>query len=376
METNARLRGYKRIASALVIVFSTIPPAGAGAVSCDAGLRSPFPVAAPAPNLQPKPFQCRAVPAPVVSLDVQSKYDQTVETRDVLDQASAARFTEAVADMRAYRTMLVKAANVAATDTARAASAAHCAAGYLTEWASAEALTQMETPSAYLQRSSYLTGIALAWLQIRDQIQTPETSALVKAWIGALANDTIAYFDSRRDKPSGQNNHIYWAGLAVALSGVVADDCDFYNWGVEKLYFALNQIDDTGLLPLETARGARAREYNMYALGPLSFLALLEKMQGRDIRDENNGAFGRYVHTVLESITDPAFIADLAGAAQNEFKGQNGAPKPHQVAWLEILYQFDNAMVSDIDLASFRPLSFSSLGGNLTRLFGQNVGRE
>ena len=105
---------------------------------------------------------------------------------------------------------------------------------------------------------------------------------------------TIAYFDGRTGKTSSLNNHRYWAGMAVAASAIVSGNCDHYVWGVGALDVAAAQITPDGYLPLELDRGKRARDYHLYAMGPLMMLAYMEHAQGRDALAAHDGALALF----------------------------------------------------------------------------------
>ena len=335
---------------------------------CARGLISPFVAIPQVASGNMDAYECAPAPAPIISLDVESRYDQSVETRDEVDEVASAAYEQEMEAVRDFQRLVVKAANTAISNPRRAQSAADCAAGYLYDWAQSDALSDLGTNTANLNRSPFLSSFALSWLQIRELIYDSNIREVIEGWLDRQARDTITFSQSREGKVSGENNHRYWAGLAVSATGIVLSDCSLYSWGVGALNLAATQVDENGYLPHELARGERARNYHMYALGPILMLTLMERSQGRDALALNDGALRRLVQTVTNSVLDPSEIENLAGAVQLSDDEANGLPASHRMGWSELLYELDPDFEFGLSLDSVRPIGLSALGGNLTLL--------
>ncbi|MCV2866059.1 alginate lyase family protein [Albidovulum sediminicola] len=363
-------RWGQRVMMAITASGLTLAPGPLAATGgCVAALRSPFPDRDMPVSAAPEAYDCAEAPAPVVSLDAISKYDQESPNRDKLDAEAAAAFEAEMEGLREFQKLVVRAANASRLKPEQAQSAADCASAYIVEWVRADALSDMQSHTAQQHRSIYVGTIALAWLQVRDRNDKPLEQTEVEAWLATRAEEIVTYFGDRNDKPSGRNNHRYWAGAAVAASGIATGRCDLYAWGTSALDIALAQVTAEGYLPLELDRGTRARDYHLYALAPLMLLALMEKNRGRDVMADHNGALRRLVAQTLDAVADPGAIAEKTGEEQIAFTGEDGAPKGHQMAWFVLLQQIDPDFAAGFDLELPQPLAFTSLGGDLAKLF-------
>lgn len=336
---------------------------------CASGLASPYAPAPMAISQKPKDYECDAVIAPVVSLGVESKYDQGDANKDKLDAEAKAAYDAGMSNLRAYQKQLINAANTVYKSEQKRQSAAECATGYLLAWAREDALSDLETDTAKQNRSPLLASFALGYLQVRDQISDAEERREITDWLVRQAEDMTTYFDGRSKKTSARNNHRYWAGLAAAAVGTAANRCDLYKWGVDSAKVGLRQVDTDGFLPLEIERGSRAREYHLYALGPLVLLAGMEAKQGRDLLAYNKSALRRLISATLASLHDPLRIATAAGEPQIPLDGDKAMPAPHRIAWFEVLADLAPELLINYNMNALRPLGFSSLGGNLTALY-------
>src|SRR5262249_18572681 len=148
-----------------------------------------------------------------------------------------------------------------------------------------------------------------------------------------------------------RNNHLYWAALAAAATGIAADDRALFDWAVARYRFALTQIDADGALPQELARASRARHYHLFALAPLVMVAELGASNGLDLYAEHDGALHRLVARVVGSPDDPAWFERRTGHPQERGEALTG----WSLAWAEPYYaRFHNARLVPY-LARLRP---------------------
>ena len=68
------------------------------------------------------------------------------------------------------------------------------------------------------------------------------------------------FFDEevRRNGPEKENNHLYWAGLAVAAAGIVENNADDFHWGMVAYQMGVELIQPDGSLTAEMNRGQMA----------------------------------------------------------------------------------------------------------------------
>src|SRR5690606_17853923 len=107
-------------------------------------------------------------------------------------------------------------------------------------------------------------------------------------------------------------------------------DEELFAWAMDTLQSAVCSAGGDGSLPLEMTRGSRAREYQMFATGPLVMLAELGASNGIDTYQECESALPRIVGFTLRSIDDPRPIEAHADEQQQDI----GELKGYRVAWL------------------------------------------
>jgi Alginate lyase len=126
------------------------------------------------------------------------------------------------------------------------------------------------------------------------------------------------YFDKGRKQPGSDawNNHMYWAGLAVASAGIADNDADAFLWGLAAYEMGIHAIQADGSLDAEMGRGQKALHYQLYALGPLVMLAELGEANGLDLYAEREGAIHRLVRFNVAAMKDPSRLEKGAEATQ------------------------------------------------------------
>jgi len=170
----------------------------------------------------------------------------------------------------------------------------------------------------YLQ-NWLLSAVAISYLKVRESgAGTAEQDADIQKWFGRLAGRVREYFDEevKRLGSDGENNHIYWAGLAVAAEGIANNDTGGFQWGVTAYRMGIDAIQPDGSLTAEMNRGQMALHYHLYALGPLIILAELGEAKGLDLYAEDKGAIHRLVKFCVAGLEDPVLIEKRTGVAQ------------------------------------------------------------
>jgi poly(beta-D-mannuronate) lyase len=284
----------------------------------------------------------------------------------VVDPELKRRNEQAVAPVRAYVAGIVGLADGwMRSSPARSAFAAE-AVGRLRVWADADALLGDFNQQGSFERKWTLGSLALAYLKVREAPAVDRAAlATVQVWLVKIAHEVMLDYEQPK-KSSNRNNHAYWAGLAVAASGVAANDHQLFDWGISRGRLGLAQIGADGTLPLELARKSLALHYHVFALAPLILLAEIAVANGVPFYDENRGALRRLVDRVLVGMDHPETFETLVHAAQ-EFTVPPGAA---HLAWAEAY----EARFHDPRLAKWlpmsRPLVDVRLGGDQTLAFG------
>lgn len=201
-------------------------------------------------------------------------------------------------------------------------AAARCAAQWLDRFARDGVLVGdvSGNQSVYVQ-GWMLGGLAVSWLKLRSDRDAadPDSRRRIKDWLSALADRNLAYYSpDRSTRTDTRNNHRYWAGFAVAAAGIATGRAELLDWGIASYRLGAAQVDEDGMLPLETTRRARALHYHLFAATPLVMIAELAAANGIDLYPEANGALGRLVERALSGLQDPRRFAERAGAPQED----------------------------------------------------------
>jgi poly(beta-D-mannuronate) lyase len=170
----------------------------------------------------------------------------------------------------------------------------------------------------YLQ-NWLLSAVAISYLKVRPSgLGTPAQDVEIQKWFALLAARVREYFDAEvvRLGSDGENNHIYWAGLAVAAQAIANDDHDAGQWALGAYRMGLHAIQPDGSLPAEMNRGQMALHYHLYALGPLILLAEFGEANGLDLYAEEDGALHRLVKFCIAGLEDPTLLQKRTGVAQ------------------------------------------------------------
>ena len=171
-------------------------------------------------------------------------------------------------------------------------------------WASAGALLGEVNKQGGYERKWTLGSLAIAFLKIRAAPGLdPAKLAATRDWLSKVARSVMPPYDDLSNSAS-RNNHAYWAGLAIAASGVAANDRALFDWGISRARMGISDIRADGTLPLEMERGTLALHYHAFALPPLAMLAEIGAANGLHLYDENDGALRRLADRVIRGIQE------------------------------------------------------------------------
>jgi poly(beta-D-mannuronate) lyase len=304
-------------------------------------LRSPWETARTTPT--DAAYACPAPPAFSRTLDLQGYYSD--KRYSVIDAKRLAAFNDASEGPTHLGQYATNAADAWLSKGSR--DAAMCVYSLLDAAAKADAWDNemLNNNGVYLQ-NWMLSGTAVAYLKVRgSQFGTTEQDARIQKWFRLVANRVREYFDVQFGRPGSDawNNHIYWAGLAVAAEGIADNDIDSLIWGIATYRIGIDAIQPDGSLAAEMGRGQKALHYQLYALGPLVMLAELGEANGIDLYATKNGAIHRLVQFNIGAMKDPSIISRRTGAAQDISKTYSGL----EIGWaVPYIQRFPNAQLS------------------------------
>lgn len=313
---------------------------------------------------------CVATAKPVVNVDLPSRYKNDDKSRSEIDEDLNAEVEKSLAPIDGFIRDLAEMANRTA-DKKKAKSAADCIFTNLAAWAKAEALTQAETMNAHLALSSRIAGIASIYSRaLTVKKPSAEGALLIGNWLGRLSEKQVLFFDTEAPPMASRNNHRAWAGLAAAQVGIITNRQGLVDWSARTNEMLICSANPDGSLPEEMKRKDKALHYQLHAVAPLVATARLLYKSRPNLLDQCAGKLDEIVSFTISSLRNPAIVSGLAGSEQSFQTGKEKL-RPFQIAWLELyLTMRQNNREEATDLAnSFRPLSNSFLGGNLTKLY-------
>lgn len=314
-------------------------------------------------------FTCPATPAPFTGpLDFRSKYEGSDSARATFNPEADRAFREGTKQI----TQLEKQVVQETTRYQQDGDIRHvaCVTGMLNAWADADALTgKAVNHTGKSMRKWALASISSAWLQLQyaptqPLASEPQRAKAIEQWIGKVADLTQQEW---ADLPLERvNNHSYWAAWALMSSAVVTQRQDLFDQSLAIYRTAMSQVDNEGFLRNELRRKQRAFSYHSYAIQPLVAIALFARVNGVDITRKKDDGLHRLGTRIIGSLNNPLAFAERAGETQDiDFIN-----KPGNLAWLEgwcSLYTCDSALHQRLE--RLRPLHYTRLGGNVTRLY-------
>ena len=299
----------KKALTVLCLILFAAAEAGA------ARLRSPWDDTKVEPT--DAPYTCPAPPPFAQTLSVEGYY--TDKRASVIDSQKLAAFNTGSEGPTHLGQFAGLAADAWLSKGSRAAAA--CVYTLLDAAAKADAWDgkMPQINGVYLQ-NWMLSGAAIPYLKVRNSgAGTAQQDAEIQRWFGLVAARVRDYFDMQRKRPGtdAYNNHMYWAGLAVAAQGIAANDQDAFLWGLATYRMGIDAIQPDGSLMAEMNRAGMAEHYQLYALGPLVMLAELGAANGLDLYAEDSGAIHRLVKFTVAGLDDPSIIEKRTGVVQN-----------------------------------------------------------
>lgn len=291
------------------------------------------------------PYTCPVPPPFVVTVDVDPYYVDSHAS--VIDQKKFDAFQKASEPS----THLSQYVTLAADDYLAKGSkpAAACAYMLLDAAAKADAWAGKMPgfQGVYLQ-NWLLSAVGIAYLKVRGSgAGTAEQDMEIQRWFGHLAARVRQFFDSEIERMGldEENNHLYWAGLAVAAEAIADNDHDSGQWAMMAYKAGLDNIQPDGSLRAELKRGQMALHYHLYALGPLIIFAELAETNGIDAYAYNDGAIHRLVKFCVAGLQDPTILEKRTGVKQVISLPYSGS----DIGWaVPYVKRFPSATLSDL----------------------------
>jgi poly(beta-D-mannuronate) lyase len=356
------LRYYLYMLSSLLLILIFTSPARS------AELNSPFNVTISQKH-QSMGYSCPTPHKAPLALATGSVYKKGDPTHAVKDPKAERAYNYAIKYIRSFVQRTSRMANYAVRDTSKQRFYADCTLAWMHNWAEKGALSELATHNAKIGIGNYMSGIALSYLQVQAVLPNDPRHATIQQWLKNVAANYVPYFNANPDNKSSRNNLRYWAGLSAAAIGVAANDKPLFDWGIASARLGIGQINNSGVLALELARGQRARDYHLHATAPLIMIAELAKANNIDLYRERGSKLHRLVLRTASAVIDDSYFRKATSKRQISMKS-GGKMRTHLIAWMAPYGErFDNNKYVNQLTNKYKKLASSNLGGDLTMLF-------
>ena len=312
---------------------------------------------------------CFASVAPVTKLSYASRYTKDSKSRSDFDEKANAAVDAALKPVDDFIKDLATTANqsiAGGDDTARIA--ADCVVNRIHEWATADALSELESDGANMSVPSRIAAIAIAYAQALPNASVNERQATINAWLRLRVQSSMKYFDNDAPPRASSNNLRAWAGLGAAQVGLLLNDQPMIDWATKSVERVACAAKADGSLPNEMWRGKLALHYQIHAVGPLVFTAALLKDKEPGLLQACDNAIIRAAQFAVAGAKDPKIVERITGQKQ-KFDPDPAKLKAFEFAWITaFLSQVEDAEIKAFAL-NFDVLSNSKLGGKQSLLW-------
>ncbi|WP_172839439.1 alginate lyase family protein [Tateyamaria omphalii] len=311
--------------------------------------------------------ECGTVPEPVVSLSFDSRYAEDDVSRSQIDieaEEEAKQALKALDDFVSLMTTRTDSA-MGAGDTAQAA----CIMSALAEWAQANALSQLGTETVELTVGSRLAALALVAAQVAPASNAADLAA-VQAWLARRMDEQMVFWETAPNGAASGNLRA-WAALAAAATSLLTQDQITRGWAAWSLNYVACTAAPDGSLPQEMRRKHLALRYQVHAITPMVVTAALLERQGMSVMSRCTRALDRIVDFTLTDLANGGTSSAAIAGAQQTLGSGISALEDFQLSWAEAWLALRANPELEAIVAGRRPLRYSKLGGDQTRIWGQ-----
>ena len=327
------------------------------------GMLAISPMVAQAETAVPAPFTCFVAAPPTLTLAYPSRYAKDSKSRSEFDEKADAAVDAALKPVDDFIAALATAANGSLTSSgADGTLAADCVVDRIHTWARADALSALLSDGAQMSVPSRIAGIAIAYAQVLPKATLDDRQSVIDAWLRGRVQASMLYFDTKAPPRASSNNLRAWAGLGAAQVGLILDDEVMIAWASDSVKRVACTAKTDGSLPNEMWRGKLALHYQIHAVGPLVFAAVLLKDRVSGLLQTCEGAIVRAAQFAVAGATDPKIVEQITGQKQ-KFDPDPAKLKAFEFAWITaFLSQIEDPAIKAFAL-NFDVLSNSKLGG-------------
>ena len=321
------------------------------------------PISAQAEIAVADPFVCFAPMPPVTKLSYPSRYSKDSKSRSDFDEKANAAVDAALKPVDDFIVQLATAANKSlAGNVEESTLAADCVIDRIDAWATADALSALDSVGAQMSVPSRVAGIAIAYAQALPKATLDDRQLRIEDWLRARTDDGILFFDTKAPPRASSNNLRAWAGLNAAQVGLILNDDPMIAWAGASVQRVACTAKADGSLPNEMWRGKLALHYQIHAVGPLVFAAVMLKDKVPDLLHACDNAVIRAAQFAVAGAKDPKIVETITGEKQ-KFDADPAKLRAFEFAWITAFL----SQVEDPNIRAFAQnfdvLSNSKLGG-------------
>lgn len=325
-------------------------------------------------NMETKSHSCGEYPEPIIEIAYGSRYTSESITRADYDKVSNAEVNRALKPIDKFGRSLVVLSNNAVRLKSKREKNTYCVVDHIYRWAAADALSVQSTINVEMSIPARYgaLAIALAQLDIQDDVRFSQKNKVIKNWLEKRAFETVDFFDNRAPGGVPRANLRGWASLAVTQIGLLYGNEKLINWGISSNEYILSFINEDGSHPDEMRRGNLALHYQLHAAAPLSTSTALLIGGGYLNKLNYLPNLQKLTEFTIAALKDPSLVKEKHGIDQS-ISGGVDSVSPFMLAWLEALLSFACSPELEKIAQQLRPLSNSKLGGNLTYIYSNNA---
>ncbi|MFO1104784.1 MAG: alginate lyase family protein [Amaricoccus sp.] len=264
-----------------------------------------------------------------------------------------------------------------------------CAAGMLSLWAKAGAMTEISTEGWPNQSKAdimwTLAGISAAYLtspSVQAAARADKSDAAIRGWFDTLSGPVSDMIDTVRAQHK-ENNLQYWRAYAILPTALLNGNAALLQQSRGVFSRAMQAVttgnpdpSDDGYLTRELRRGDKALAYQDFASQPLVGMVTLSQAYGCEfLRPADRPQLVSLMARTVQGSFDPGIFseqqAERALGSGEEMDGNGGGRASPRLLYL--INRFDPALYAQIDktlaqeLGKPRPVIAASYGADAVR---------
>ncbi|MFO1151153.1 MAG: alginate lyase family protein [Alsobacter sp.] len=191
-----------------------------------------------------------------------------------------------------------------------------CALRILEAWANDDALSEVTKDGLVLQTIAF-GSLSMSNLKLLSSTKSCSRQLNdIQLWLSRNVHILMNIYKGRFTK-HGENNVVFWAAFAALNVGIATEDKELKDWALAVYRRAMANAGSEGYWPSELNRGAKALEYQLFALTPIVMIRVIAERNGSPEIVGNDDDLMRIVAGSVSALTNPSTIEKLAGVPRD-----------------------------------------------------------